>query len=674
MAGGKGLMYLHNNWVESAGGRKLMSAMGIRHGDFAGNYYLGDDSHRISSDRTLAGQLAATDRLSSHMAVVQQLQTGANVDFGSDKALVQQLDALRQDLLRFEGAGTNIFADDFPQKPYLDAQRRLVLWADLYRSEVDYTAVRRSNAGAFYRTLAADSLSYALRPAEATPQNFADWMPVGAKNLTPIANWETISVTIPQGSGRTAIGRGAIPGKALEIEVLDAAGAKLALRVGNIRTRGNPQGQENYTRARFPDGHQTALKPGQSLRYVTAWGGPLFLDYSGATAGTEVLLRVRGSVKYAHFDYSKQPRKAEVDEAVAALVRGDFGWQTAKFIGGEVQQTIALAKSAIGTQDPEVYVQERLRNLIFNSNHIANGFNNIALSSKQKAVCDELAWDCEGNLHRQPSSQHLVAWMALCGYLCSGQPIDSFAAVNPDWGWWHEVGHNTVPRYMTQTFTNAAGKGAGCGTECDNNILASASAMRLYDLTNGAEDINGWASDHRYLYNKIAEFRNQGLSGEALRQAMYNDLWVGTGQPHAAMRAVHFQIGFIYARSRLNQAQATSQDTLEFFGLVARGNRLVDNTWTEANKAQFGMGRFSDKKINNQDLFYVLSSRVIGRDMRKIFAMYGLPVSETALGSIADLGLPMQDEVFYALPNSGANMLKQGQWLDFSGAVPTYPY
>jgi hypothetical protein len=60
--------------------------------------------------------------------------------------------------------------------------------------------------------------------------------------------------------------------------------------------------------------------------------------------------------------------------------------------------------------------------------------------------------------------------------------------------------------------------------------------------------------------------------------------------------------------------------------------------------------------------------------MRKIFAMYGLPVSETALGSIADLGLPMQDEVFYALPNSGANMLKQGQWLDFSGAVPTYPY
>ena len=41
-------------------------------------------------------------------------------------------------------------------------------------------------------------------------------------------------------------------------------------------------------------------------------------------------------------------RQGRIDEAVQALQRGDFGWQTSKMVGGEVQQTIGYAQSAIG--------------------------------------------------------------------------------------------------------------------------------------------------------------------------------------------------------------------------------------------------------------------------------------------------------------------------------------
>lgn len=585
--------------------------------------------------------------------------------------MVGQLDNLAGDLRRFEGSGINIFADEYLQKPYLDAQRRMVLWADLYRRGVDYGQVRRSNSTQFYRTLAADSLSFAVRKAEQAPQNFADWMPTTAKNLAGSAQWENMEVTIPQASGRTAIGRGAIPGQALEIEVVDAAGANLGVRIGNIRTRGNPLSQENYTRPRQPDGHYAALQTGKTLQYVTAWGGALFLEYSNATAGTVVKLRIRNGLKYAHFDFSRTPSQQEIDDAVAALNRGDFGWNTAKFIGGEVQQTIGFAKSAVGNRTPQEYVEVRLKDMIFNSNHMANGFNNIPLSAHQQTVCDDLAWDCSSNLHRQPNSQHFVGWLAACGFLCSGNPSDGSASISPGWGWWHELGHNTVPRYMTLTFQVDGGT-VGCGTECNNNILANASAMRQYALTNGAENTNGDSINHKSFYAAIVKSRATGKTGENLRQEMFNNLW--TGGDDQAMRAVHFQLGFIYARERLGLAQPTSQDTLDFLGLVSKGNRLVDNTWTVDNKNKFGMGRFSSKAISNQDLLYVLSSRIIGKDMRKLFAMYGIPLGETALGSIADLGLPVEPEIYYALPRAGGNQVGQGQWLDLATGTPAYPY
>lgn len=74
MAGGKGVIYTHTTWSDSPGGRKLLASMGMRLGDYGGNFWEPGSGYQITAAQSLQQQLAATDRLSGHIAAVEQLQ------------------------------------------------------------------------------------------------------------------------------------------------------------------------------------------------------------------------------------------------------------------------------------------------------------------------------------------------------------------------------------------------------------------------------------------------------------------------------------------------------------------------------------------------------------------------------------------------------------------------
>jgi len=86
------------------------------------------------------------------------------------------------------------------------------------------------------------------------------------------------------------------------------------------------------------------------------------------------------------------------------------------------------------------------------------------------------------------------------------------------------------------------------------------------------------------------------------------------------------------------------------------------------------MSRYTSKFISNHELLYVVSSLVIGRDMREMFYHYGIPLSETALNSVADHGLPTLSPAYYAMVLGQGNKPELGQWLDISTTVPAYPF
>ncbi|RQW29153.1 hypothetical protein EHS17_02405 [Rhodobacteraceae bacterium CH30] len=661
LAAGKSVLYVQSNW--NYGAQQIPAAMGLTLSpDYGGQYWAGG---AVAATRTMAQSLQKVDSrgaFSSRIALIDALANDA-LPAGDLSGHIATLDRIAQEKNAYQSAGTPLF-----ETASTDFLRYVVLWADVWRREIDYGPLNRNGQpSSFLRALASDSWSFAVRANTSTPKTYGDWMPQAVENISPSQTEEELEVTIAQAGGKTAIGRGALPGKAVQIEVLDDGGAGyLGVRIGFIRARGNPL-SDNYDRARYPDGHQVKLKSGQVNTAVFPWGGPLFLDYNGATAGKSVKLRIKGATRYAHFDFTRPISESEQADAVAALQRGDFGWQTAKFEGGEVQQTIAKAKAVIGNKDPKTYVLDELKGRIFDSNHLVNGYSNMAMSPRVAELCAQFGWECSGSKQRAPSVQHFVGWLAQCGFLCSGNPSDGAAGLAPGWGWWHELGHNTVPRSQKLVF-----EGKGCVVECDNNILANASALRQFALT--GIDVNGDRIDHKALYGAAKRSIDKGLTGMALQQDMYNWFWIGGGQNHNAMRAVHFQLAFLYAQARHGEVQPGLLTSLEYFTLLSKGDRLVASAWDPLNKNKYAMGRYANNSISNHELVYVLSSKIIGRDLRQLFEMYGIPLSATALDSVADLNLPLQGKVFYALAPGKGNQLSTGRWLNLASGMDVYPF
>ena len=658
---------MHPNWTQSAGGIQVLAAMGMTLGGYPGNYYAGTTGVSVSGSRTVAQSLAAADKLGALVTSLGLLRQGTlNLDLASDSTPATPFKSMLGELAALNGAGVSIFAGD---SSYL-LHRLLVLWADTQRSAIAYGSLSRAVPAPFLRAYASDAFLWFARGATtAAPGGQGDYMPAVAQTLVPGSDWEDIDVTLPQTSGITLIGRGAVPGKGVQVEVRDRAGAaSLAIQTSYLRSWGNPltDAANTYARPLQPQSFAVPLGAG-STPFVTPNGGPLMLSYSGATADTVVKLRVKGAVKYAHFDYTRSMSNSELAQASAALKAGTFGWQTTKVSGGEIQQIIKFAQKVIGETAPDVYANRSIRDGLFMSNHIANGYNDAGMTATVASLCSSFAWTCDGSVHKQPLVQHFVGWIATCGFLCSGNPIDGAAGIDLGWGYAHEMGHNTVQRVMRIMPDGTH----GCGVECDNNLLASATALRVYELY-GLEISSGHPLDHPGLYAAVVASRATGLTDDALVANMQKRVWSDSGQD--IMRAVHFQLAFQFTQYRSALAAPGMASTLDFFSLLTKGDRLVAKDFSAATAAHYGMGRYTTNSISNHDLLYVLSSKIIGRDMRKLFWMYGIAPSNDALNSVADLGLPIAPRSFYALPKGKHNQLATGKWVDLESGTPAWPY
>lgn len=669
LSAGKAVIYMHSSWSDTPGARKVVFGMGMTLEGSPGNYFAAATGYAISVGRTIADNLARSDRMTSLVNTLSLLaQDQPAVVPTADSDFVAPIKQVQSELFDMQAKGTKIFGDGTD-----DLYRLLVLWADLIRPDIQYTKISRTDTpGTFLRTFASDSwVAFNRANTTAALAGQGDFMPAAAQKLPVSSSAETIEVTMSQASGLTLIGRGAVPGKPVYIEVVNAAGATgLSVQAGYIRTAGDAFGDENwnkgYRRPARPHSIAIPLAASGETVFNTPFGGPLYLRYSGATAGQSIILKVRGAAKYAHFDFTRPQNQADTAEALAALSRQDFGWQTAKFPGGEIEQTIDRGVAALTNKTPEQYIMKELRGSLLDSNHIANGFNDMPNSAQVTSYCNQFGWDCTGDMHQAPGTQHFVGWLATCGYLCSGSPIDGGAAISgTGWGHAHELGHNTVPRVMTIAFN-----GNGCVTECNNNILASIQMMRQYK-TLGID--TGTSTDHAGLYAYMVANRATGLKGDAKVLDMQTRLWNMDNGQHP-MRAVHFQIAFLFTKYRSGEAKPTMESTLDYFTLLTKSNRLVAKAWDPAAKNKYGMSRFTDNTISNPDLLYTLSSKIIGKDLRTIFASYGITLSQTALDSVADLNLPVLPEQFYALGQGKANQLATGQWMDISASTPAYPF
>ena len=670
---GKAIYFQGSNWDVKANTQKVLNAIGIQ-SDM--NWFRDERTLLMSNPANIEQRWERINQIDGTIKTLQYFIDPASVTLGelnANNTMIQSMLTHSSALQRLNGQGLSAFSEENKNS----ILKALVLIADLWRPSVNYTGLNiNSDPLTFMQTYASDAwLDYKRSHTKAALQGAGDYMPAAAQNMPVSSDWETITVTIPQTIGVTAIGRASIPAKAVDIQIVDAQGANLAVQTSHIRTWGSPFDADGYKRPLRPNSYGVKLNTGTDNKFISPFGGPLMLNYNNATAGSTITLKIKGSAKYAHFDFTQPITDADIDAAKASLQSRTFGWNTFKFTDGEIQQITAYALKAIGNTEPRDYI-ERIKTVVYKSNHIANGYNNMPLDSSTQDYCNTLGWDCTGTIHRAPGVQHFVGWLAYCGYLCSGNPSDGATGVDTGWGWVHELGHNTVQGVLTMTFPSTEnGNTIGCGTECNNNILAGVSMLRKYEIY--GLDNNGNNFNHPLLYSNIQDNRYTNLSGELLRAKMEKRLWQGNDN---AKQAFHMQLAYNYTKLHQSKLRPDSQGVFEFMRLLNISQRLYNQidvaTATTADKNKLGLGAFTTKNLSRPDMIYVLSSKIMGYDLKEMFKLYGLPVTDTARASIAMLNLADAPLNFYAQPLNRSNHLDEGTWITLpaTGSVPNYPY
>ena len=652
---------------------KVLATMSMQAND---NYYRTSKMLLLSEAKTQQNRWDNINQIDATVKTLQYFADPTSVTLGeinANNSIIQSINALSSSLQTLNNQGLSAYSPE-NKNSILNA---LVLIADMWRPTVSYSGLsKNSNPLTFMQTYASDAwLDYKRNYTTAAKQGAGDYMPAAAQDMPVSEDWETITVTIPQSSGFTTIGRASIPAKAVNIKVKDAQGVNLSVQTSYLRTWGNPFDDGGYKRPLRPNSYRLPLNHQTENPFISPFGGPLVLNYSNATPGSIITLEVKGGAKYAHYDFTQAMSASEKNQANQVLQSKTFGWNTFKFVGGEIQQTNAYALQVMGNLTPDVYV-DRIKTVIYDSNHIANGYNNMPLDKSTEQSCNILGWDCTSSIHRAPNVQHFIGWIATCGSLCSGNPSDGSTGLDIGWGWVHELGHNTVQGVLSMTFKSTEnGNTIGCGTECDNNILAGLSMLRKYEIY--GLDSNGDRFNHPQLYSYIKDSHATNLSGEALRTDTEKRLWQGGDN---AKQAFHLQLAHNYTKLHQGKAKPDLQGVFEFMRLLNISQRLYNQIdlakASQADKNKLALGAFSKKDLSRPDLVYVLSSKIMGYDLKAMFALYGLPVSDTAHASVALLNLPMAPLSFYAQPFNRSNHLNEGTWLTLpaTGLVPNYPY
>ncbi|MGY0197530.1 ImpA family metalloprotease [Leptothrix sp. BB-4] len=692
LSAGKSVMYFApSTWNNSGPGTNaLLFALGEASVSYPGNYFWCPDACESATVGSFE-QVRADFNLASRWVDLLAMLDGtlAIPDVVTNRRPIELIDWAHDALRQFQARDISVLN----QRGGRDLLRLLVAWADAWRPQVVYGASidKSVNRLAFLRAYASDSWIQNNRRSLTLPaQGAGDYTPaLAAREMRPGTEAEDIDVTIAQSDGITLIGRAAVPGQAVEIEVVTAGSSTaLAVQTSYLRAWGNPMsfdagspGAIRYQNPRRPGSWPVPLKTGEVRHFISPFGGPLMLTYNGAKPGDVVKLRLRGAATYAHIDFT-QPTpvtQAQIDEMATRISNDVLDWMSFKFVGGEVQQKIPLSRFNWVGRSLSDYLRYALQDDVFQVNHRANGYRNVTHSPTVAALCAQFAWDCTSNLHRAPGVQHFVGWIATCGSLCSGQPVDAYGGFSAGWGTAHELGHNTVQRVHTISFTEpdfdtGLTVNKGCYTECNNNILSVVTGMAVW--AREGRNIGSGRVGTRKLYVDIlqparAEAIRRGLTPEQTRLMTGTRLWVNGSE--IARWSLHFQLGALYAKYRHPDSPIVEREMMfDFLRMLTMGDRLVSADWSTANASRYAMGRYASNAIGNQDLVYVLSSKIIGRDLRRIFALYGIPLSSTAMDSVADLGLPVAPLAFYAFPDYAP---ADGVWLDLEAASwPVYPF
>jgi immunomodulating metalloprotease len=593
--------------------------------------------------------------------------TGSNVyDALLTNEFATAAKSIRSTLRALDAKGTAVFS-----QPGYETEKLMVLLGDKYRESVSYPMTKETSGKDFFKAYFSDMTAYINRPHTAVARNLGNY-----SNLFPAATpvlSKLVTVAAPEvGNQDYMTGLYVMPGRTVTLTRTDSGTG--AVSVGLNMLRDTTHVYQSYDRPTMLASPRVPLAKGKTITITSPFGGPVYLFLGSATGASAVHVQIDGVITHPVLRNVNDPVQVAAFKAEVATTTTNWVGITTDFLTVHSNLT-NFRKTMTAYGDDITKLSSNIWTYMVKDTYELAGFNSatpgtFALPASVTAFCDSAGWDCTGLQHRRDSMQHVISDnYAACGAGCSGNPYDQNWALEPlGWGETHEIGHN-----LQKNRLNIYGGQSG---EVSNNIFPTHKQAQ-FNKANPTLTPMARANTSAKLGFDIIK---AGMATADPSGHVYNAIWSDTA--YAANNGLRLS----FYRQLVEHARiynTSFSDGWELYTLLYLLERNVTNsvnkgTWT-ADASKFSFGNYTAAEVgamNGNDFMLIASSRIIGKDMRPVFTMWGVSYSAAANAQVttnvlASGALPA-DKLLFPMNNVNQYGAGVGAALNMT-AANTYP-
>lgn len=513
-------------------------------------------------------------------------------------------------------------------------KKLLALLGDRYRTEARFPMDRKATPTTeFLRALYADHATYQFRDVVGRWADLGNFARDDYSHVTPVTR------TVRQLSRRhfRATGAYALPGRTVTMTRHDDAEVGVRVRVNSLRDGSTRLYADfGYARPRVLRTPSIAIESGETLRFTSATGGPLQLEYDAN--GQDVAITFENVGEHAYW------RDAADDERFAsALAADELDWAEIAAPSFEVHSTrekmlASLSDRVVvaGGGTPRALVDATMR-YVHDLPHVLAGFRGPGVSVVEEI--HRFAADNGLPVDELDLVKHMNADQASCGYGCSGNPYDAYWSFSPiGHGDLHELGHG---------LERARFRFSGWPGHAITNFYSYYAKTRYFEDT--GDDPDCQSLPFRSIFEVLRASVAEPDPGAHVRAALWNDTSWSEGAAAmiqmmmAAEDAGALEDGW-HLLARLHLIEREYQRAIR-----------DDAAWL-ASREGLGMSlyaRADARALGAEDWLLIALSHASGFDFRDWFDAWGHRYADDAAAQVASMTLPPMPVAFYVASGDG---------------------
>lgn len=664
------VLYLHHNGDAGDLATRMLDHLGLSSSD---NYWAQEGLKTFDPATQPANAFAINT-----LALLQRLQAGSFTttfsgcvnDVGkqvcdADTALQSEFNtpaiAIRSALRALDAKGVALF-----DQPGYALEKHLVLLGDTLRRPVSYPMDRGGDKGVFFRAHFSDMTAYINRRFNAAAANQGSFAPAIASATPAIAR--TVTTTAPAtGTREFMTGLYVMPGRTVTLTRNDAASASVTLGINLLRDTTRLYNQPNgYDRPTLLASPRVPLVAGRTVTLTSPFGGPLYLFVGAAGGAPAISVAVDGVITHPVLRDMNDATQVAAFKAELASTPTNWVGITTEFL--TVHSNVKHMRSTLAAHGGDMgLLADRIGTYMVRDTYELAGFNSassgFSLPASVSTFCSSAGWDCTGTQHRRDVMQHVIAdTVAACGSGCSGNPYDQNWALEPlGWGETHEIGHN-LQRARLKIY-------GGQSTEVSNNIFPLHKQMAFNRATGPASPLKAREGSTATVFNLLKASLQPGASATHV----FDSMWSNTAYAADNSQRLNFYRQLVEFARHYNASFSDGWELYTLMHLLDRNLTASEATWSSA-KAGLGFGTYASypSAMDGNDFMLIAASRIIGRDMRPVWALWGVTSSAAAQAQVAAYGYPAADPLLFPMKDLNAYGSGVGAPVTMT-ATATYP-